>query len=142
MGEITKENLRKLIEADTYEEAALDGMNNQAFAIALNKLMEDKGATTQFLVGEASISKSYVNKLRNPSEKVQPTRNMIIDIALALNATYDETNHLLKLAHYQGLYTRDKVESIIIWGMLHNISGKEIRENLEKKGLYNISNEK
>ena len=138
MGEITKENLRRLIEADTYEDANLEGMNNQAFAVALNQLIENKGVTTLFLVEETGISKSYINKLRNPSEIVQPKRHLIIDMALALNATYDETNHLLKLAHYQNLYTRDEIESIIIWGMLHNVPGKKIREKLEEKGLYTI----
>ena len=59
----------------------------------------------------------------------------MIDLALGMNATLDEANLLLKRARYQELYTRDKAESVIIWGMLRHMSGSEIRELLAEKGL-------
>ncbi len=54
----------------------------------------------------------------------------------------DETNHLLKLAQYQELYTRDRAEALIIWGMLKGMSGKQIRRMLQEKGLDNVLGKK
>lgn len=143
MGAITEENRRILENADKYEDANLVNMLDRDFTSALSQLIEQKGVPVYSIVENTNISKSYINKLRNPSEKsVHPSRHVIIDIALAINATLDETNYLLKLARYQELYTRDKAESLIIWGMLKNLSGREIREMLQEKRLDDMFNEK
>lgn len=143
MGTITAQNRRALELAASYDDAILTGMIDHEFTNALSTLLEQKKISTQFLVDNTNLSKSYINKLRNPSEKaVQPSRYVIIDIALAIDASLDETNHLLKLARYQELYTRDKAEALIIWGMLRQLSGKRIREILEEKGLHTIFKER
>lgn len=45
------------------------------------------------------------------------------------------------MAQYQELYTRNPAEALIIWGMLKGLTGKEIREMLQSKGLDNIFKE-
>ena len=143
MGKTTVENFRKLEKAENYDEAKLKGMDYGEFTTALGCLISKKKIPTIKIVENTNISKSYINKLRNPSEKsVRPGRYVIIDIALAIDATLEETNHLLKLARYQELYTRDKAESVIIWGMLHKLPGKEIRRMLESKGLDGVFKDK
>lgn len=143
MGKITNENRRQLEQAKNYEDAVLTGMLEHQFSTELGKLIEAKGISILSIVENTNISKSYINKLRNPSEKnVRPSRYVIIDIALALDATLEETNHLLKLAQYQELYTRNQAESVIIWGMLQKLSGNEIRTMLYEKGLDTIFKEK
>ena len=98
--------------------------------------MRDKGVSTTELVKSTSLSKAYINRLRDPSRKNdKPKREVVIDIALGINAALDEANLLLKRARYQELYTRDKAESVIILGMLKKLSGAEIRELLAEKGL-------
>lgn len=136
MGKPTDENYRKLQNATTYDNADLDNLIDREFSATLDKMMTDKGVSTADLVKSTSLSKSYINKLRNLSHKdCKPKREVIIDIALSMNATLDETNLLLKRARYQELYTRDKAESVIIWGMLKKLSGAKIRELLYEKGL-------
>lgn len=143
MGKITNENRRALENADNYEDAILTGMIDHEFTTALGQLIEKKGISVLSIVENTNVSKSYINKLRNPSEKTaRPSRHVIIDIALAIDADLDETNHLLKLARYQELYTRDKSESVIIWGMLKKLPGKQIREMLQERGLDTIFKEK
>ena len=66
----------------------------------------------------------------------------MIDIALAINATLEETNRLLKAARCQELYTRDPAEALIIWGMLNKKSGVEIRRLLQEKGLDGMFKDK
>lgn len=136
MGSITNENRRTLETANSYHDAALSGMVTPEFSTALAQLWEEKGVSTLSVVEASELSKSYINKLRNPSEKsVNPSRHVIIDLALAINATLEETNHLLKQARYQELYTRDRAESLIIWGMLKGYSGYEIRQMLIEREL-------
>ena len=111
-------------------------MIDREFSITLDKMMRDKGVSTTELVKSTSLSKAYINRLRDPSRKNdKPKREVVIDIALGINAALDEANLLLKRARYQELYTRDKAESVIIWGMLKKLSGAEIRELLAEKGL-------
>ena len=143
MGKTTAENFRKLEKAEEYDEAKLKGLDYGEFTTALGCLINKKKIPTIKIVENSNISKSYINKLRNPSEKgVRPGRYVIIDIALAIDATLEETHHLLKLARYQEHYTRDKAESVIIWGMLHKLTGKEIRRMLESKGLDGVFKDK
>lgn len=139
MGKITDANRRQLESSDCYDDIELIGMDNQTFTDALCQLIERKKISTLTIVENANISKSYINKLRNPSIKtVNPTRHVIIDIALAINADLDETNQLLKLAKYQELYARDAAEALIIWGMLKKLSGSDIRRMLQEKKLDSI----
>lgn len=143
MGKITDENFRVLESVDNYEDAALQGMSNQEFTTELARLIEKKNVSTATIVDITGLSKPYINKLKNPSIKdVNPRRCVVIDIALAIDASLEETNNLLKLARYQELYTRDKAESFIIWGMLQKIPGREIRNQLQEKGLDDMFKEK
>lgn len=136
MGKPTDENYRKLKTAAAYDKAELSNMIDHEFSITLDKMMTDKGVTTSDLVKNTSLSKAYINRLRSPSRRNdKPKREVIIDIALGMNATLDETNLLLKRMRYQELYTRDRSESVIIWGMLKKLSGSEIRELLAERGL-------
>ena len=115
MGKPTDDNYRKLQSAETYDSADLDNMIDREFSITLDKMMRDKGVSTTELVKSTSLSKAYINRLRDPSRKNdKPKREIVIDIALGINATLDEANLLLKRARYQELYTRDKAESEII----------------------------
>lgn len=142
MGKITEENKRALENAANYDDATLTGMISGEFTTALARLIEKKQVPVLHIVENTHVSKSYINKLRNPSEKsVRPGRYVIIDICLAINATLDETNYLLKMAQYQDLYTRNPAEALIIWGMLKGLTGKEIREMLQSKGFENIFKE-
>ena len=111
-----------------FEDADLKGMVGNQFPATLGRLIKQKKVSVLTIVENTNVSKSYINKLRNPDEKnVNPSRRVVIDIALAINATLEETNMLLKAARYQELYTRDPAEALIIWGMLNKKSGVEIR---------------
>ena len=136
MGKPTDENYRKLQAAGTYDSADLKNMIDGEFSATLDQMMTDKKITTADLVKNTNLSKAYINRLHDRSRRNdKPRREVVIDLALGLNATLEETNLLLKRARYQELYTRDQAESVIIWGMLKNLSGQEIRKLLAEKEL-------
>ncbi len=139
MGQITEENRRKLEQADNYEDAAITDLIDNVFTEHLDHLFEEKRMSTQKIVEKTGLSKSYINKLRNRSEKkVRPDRYVIINIGLALNCTENEINSLLKAANLHPLYARSNKESIIIWGLLHNKNYEEILDLLDQKGFHRI----
>ena len=143
MGKVTDENRRALEKALFFEDADLKGMVGNQFPATLGRLIKQKKVSVLTIVENTNVSKSYINKLRNPDEKnVNPSRRVVIDIALAINATLEETNMLLKAARYQELYTRDPAEALIIWGMLNKKSGREIRRLLQEKGLDGMFKDK
>jgi len=136
VGKTTSENYRKLNEAKIFDDAELSGMIDREFSVTLDNLMREKNVTTKDLVDNTTLSKPYINRIRSPQRKnIKPSRNAVIDIALGMNANLEETNLLLKRARYQELYTRDKAESVIIFGMLKNMNGRQIRELLDEKGF-------
>ena len=114
MGRVTEENKRELERALHFGDAKLTGMVSNTFPVVLGRLIQKKNISVMRIVENTSISKTYVNKLRN--------------------ATLEETNSLLKAARYQELYTRDAAEAVIIWGLIHKQSGAEIRRELQEKG--------
>lgn len=143
MGKLTEENRRKLELSDTYEDAEITNIVDTSFSDKLDDLFSKKHMSTQDIVNITGISKSYINKLRNRTEKkVNPDRNKIISIGLALNCNEKEINELLKAAHQDSLYARSKKESIIIWGLYHKKNYYEIWELLEQKGFGSMLNNK
>lgn len=67
MGKITEENRRALENATNYDDATLTGMISGEFTTALARLIEKKQVPVLHIVENTHISKSYINKLRNPS---------------------------------------------------------------------------
>lgn len=67
--------------------------------------------------------------------KRNATRDMLIRVAIAIGATAEETDYLLKYSGYNPLYVRNK-RDVIIW---YGISKKEelsvINANIKKRGL-------
>ena len=136
MGMITDENHRSLSVSCTYEVAELTGMDMQKFSELLSSQIMDKKVPVQKIVDITGLSKSYINKLRNlKGQPVQPARSVILNIGLPLDLSFDEMNSLLKSARYQELYARNTVDSVIIWGLLHVLSGDQIRCKLSDMGI-------
>ena len=136
MGTLTEQNRRRLENADNYEDANLTNLVDREFTAMLNDLFDAKEMTTQQVVNITGISKGYINKLRNYDLlDMQPSRQVVINLGLALNCTEEEMNNLLKAARLHPLYSRSPEESMIIWGLLHRKTYREIWDLLDKKGF-------
>lgn len=75
------------------------------------------------LAEETGISKSYLYQLI-PAKKIppktvknNPDRKILLAIAIALNFSLDETQHLLKYAKLPELYPRKKFDAAIIFAL-------------------------
>lgn len=141
MGTITDGILKQLEEAQEYPET-IEGLIDESFLEEFAKLIDATGMSGDKIAERCSVSKTYINRIRNEGLKAEkkemdPNRKTIIKICLAIEASLEETNRILKLAGKRELYPRIEEESIIIWGLKHGESGKKlelIRESLHDRG--------
>lgn len=94
------------------------------------ELCKKQGVKHADLLNTVAVSKSQlyavINGTRNPSKE------LVIKLALALKLTIDETNELLKLSGHKELYVKNKEDSIIMFGLKENKSICEIEELLKE----------
>lgn len=127
--------LRQCDSFDQFEQICSDDMLNSdcRTGIYLMRLLDKYGWKTSAASEAAEMSTSYLGLIING--KRNATRDMLIRVAIAIGATAEETDYLLKYSGYNPLYVRDK-RDVIIW---YGISKKEelsvINANIKKRGL-------
>ena len=132
MGKETSENHRKIEKSSNLNIEKLENMSPLSFGEVLENFMKEKGKKDKDLawVGDTS----YLAKLKKNKIK-QPDRRQVLRLGLELELNIDEFNLLLKSIGYSDLYTRDKTESVIIWGLLHEKSTQEIKKEIKERNL-------
>lgn len=127
--------LRQCDSFDQFEQICSDDMLNSdcRTGIYLMRLLDKYGWKTSAASEAAEMSTSYLGHIING--KRNATRDMLIRVAIAIGATAEETDYLLKYSGYNPLYVRNK-RDVIIW---YGISKKEelsvINANIKKRGL-------
>lgn len=97
-------------------------------------------------IGAATVSKAaglaigYVGLLQNGKKK-NPSRDTLLKICIACNATVDETQELLKVAGCQPLYVRRKRDVIIWFGLRKGFDIAKIDEELYAHNLKTLNKE-
>ena len=120
---------------DDFEKMCSDDMLNSdcRTTIYLMKLLDKYGWKTAAASEAAEMSTGYLGLIING--KRVPSRDMLLRVAIAVGATVQETDYLLKYSGYNPLYVRNK-RDVIIW---YGISKKEplsvINENIKSRDL-------
>lgn len=126
--------LRQCESFDQFEQICSDDMLNSdcRTSIYLMRLLDKYGWKTSAASEAAEMSTGYLGLIINGKNA---TRDMLIRVAIAIGATAEETDYLLKYSGYNPLYVRNKCD-VIIW---YGISKKEklsiINTNIKKRGL-------
>lgn len=126
--------LRQCESFDQFEQICSDDMLNSycRTSIYLMRLLDKYGWKTSAASEAAEMSTGYLGLIINGKNA---TRDMLIRVAIAIGATAEETDYLLKYSGYNPLYVRNK-RDVIIW---YGISKKEklsiINTNIKKRGL-------
>ena len=101
---------------------------NKSVSELLNHLFEEKNISKAALAKKAGMSEIYLHQIfagrRNPS------RNRLLCLCYGLEASVEETQELLKLCGMAQLYPKLKRDTIIYYGLLHNLSLFEINDKL------------
>ena len=82
----------------------------------------------QALARQSGISEVYLHQVF--SGRRTPSRNRLLCLCFGLGASVDEAQELLRHARLAPLYSRDRRDAIVIFGLSHNMTLGEINDKL------------
>ncbi|MBE7033418.1 MAG: helix-turn-helix transcriptional regulator [Ruminococcaceae bacterium] len=88
-------------------------------------------------VAKNSGSGEYVYKIFSGERK--PSRDILISVAFGMKLSLEETQLLLRITKFAILDSRDKRDSVIIYGLTHSMNIFETDDMLYKKDLVTIN---
>lgn len=115
----------------------LADLPKETFRNRLTELCVKYDMSYSKLQTESGINKSsfYAFFEKEGSKQARkPQKHHIIKIGLALGATVEEINELLKLAKHKELYAKNRDDMIVIFGIKNNLKVEEIEELLIDSG--------
>lgn len=95
---------------------------------AIQCIFDEKGMSKAQLAKQSGISEVYLHQLF--SGRRFPSRSRLLCLCFGLGATVDEAQSLLQQARHAPLYSRDRRDAIVIFGLSHGISLAEINDKL------------
>lgn len=123
----TKKSIYEFIDENSNELVALN------FTELLEMLLHKKNKLKSYITHNTLIPERYVYEIFSGAKV--PGRDRIIQIALALQLTENETNHLLNAGNAGRLYVKNKRDSIIIFCLNNNKSVMECNDYLDDYSL-------
>lgn len=126
---LTEELLHELLDAPS-PTAFTDrhGIEHRSLADYLNELLERRGLKRADVVRAAGLNETFGYQIfkgqRNPS------RDKVLQIALAMELGIRETNRLLKAAGVNELYCKDRRDAIVLFCVDHGYSLQKTNEEL------------
>lgn len=95
---------------------------------AIQRIFDEKGMSKAQLAKQSGISEVYLHQLF--SGRRFPSRSRLLCLCFGLGATVDEAQSLLQQARHAPLYSRDRRDAIVIFGLSHNMTLGEINDKL------------
>lgn len=99
----------------------------------LSKLCKERGLVAEHVIIKSQIDRTYGHQIFNGTRV--PSRDKLIQIALGMELSLDETQLMLITANKGILYVKYKKNTAIIFGITHKFSVMELQELLESAGL-------
>lgn len=123
-----KQELMDTPDLDEFLSENSENFNSDTAAELLNRLLAEKNISKAALAKQSGLSEVYLHQIF--AGKRNPSRNRLICLAYGIGATLDETNELLKLCGVAQLYSANRRDAIIIFGIVHGVSLFEINDKL------------
>ena len=115
----------------THLKEALDLLpesGSQTLSNYLAQLLAEKGLSRAKVIQQANLARAYGYQIFQ-GEK-QPSRDKLLAIAFAMHLSLDECNRMLTLAHANILYSKNRRDAILIYGLSKGISIYEVNDLL------------
>ena len=94
----------------------------------INDMRESGAISKTALARQSGISEVYLHQVF--SGRRTPSRNRLLCLCFGLGASVDEAQELLRHARLAPLYSRDRRDAIVIFGLSHNMTLGEINDKL------------
>lgn len=128
--------LRKTKNIHLYLQLNKDEFSLESPAQMLQKMLKKSKRPLSEIVKESAIG-DYAYKVF--SEKRNPSRNVLISLALTMGASYEELQNLLMVAKYALLSPKSRRDSILIYGIFNKKTVIEVDELLDKEKMETLS---
>lgn len=126
------EELQKIIQTTTIDKLD-DVYKNIAeydFISYLESIILKRNIKKSELIDKAALHRTYGYQILNGTK--HPSRDKVLQLAIALQCNLNECNRLLTLAGHHILYAKNRRDSILIFSISRNLSLFEIEEYLEE----------
>lgn len=94
----------------------------------LIQLINEKKISKSTLAKQSGISEVYLHQII--AGKRKPSRNRVLCICYGLGATVEVTQTLLKLCGFAQLYSANRRDAIILYGLMHGMELYPINDKL------------
>ena len=120
---------------------SIDELSKQAklpsLSSFLNEMMGRKHYSVEVTAGFAGLNPATIHKIM--TQKITPSRNALLRLALALELSFDETQTLLKSGSCAALSGSRHRDLYIIKGLEEHMSFVEVNELLTDNGFADLS---
>ena len=125
---------------EEFEKIFSDEILNEDIQVknCIEKLLINHEANAATISKKAGLAIGYVGLLQN-GNKTNPSRDTLLKICIACEATVDETQELLKVAGCQPLYVRRKRDVIIWFGLRKGLDVEKIDDELYAHNLKTLN---
>ena len=110
-----------------------DHMQEKDFSETVTALCRERGLVPEQVILQAEIDRTYGHQLFSGLRR--PSRDKVIQIALAMKLSVEETQKLLRTAGKSELYPRLKREAVILYCLRKGMSVLDTQELLAQYGF-------
>ena len=130
---LTEELLSELLLADDPQEfIEKHEIGTRSLSDYLQALLEEKGLRRIDVIRSADLNETFGYQIFMGQRK--PSRNKILQIALAMGLTLQETNRLLQAGEVNTLYCKDRRDAIIVFCVEKRYPLHQVNEELYRFG--------
>lgn len=109
---------------------------NETTSGYLNKMLELRDINISTIAKNSGIGE-YVYKIFNGTRTA--SRDVLITIAFSMKLSLEETQLLLRISKFAILDSRNKRDSVIIYGLTHNLTVFQTDDILEKQNFTTLN---
>ena len=132
--------LFKAADLDTYLEGNESNLRSPDFYTLLKQACEKRNMLPAQVIECSQIERTYGHQLFNGTRR--PSRDKVLQLALGLGLSVDETQRLLRAAGKSQLYPRLKRDAVILYALQKKLPILTVQENLTKYGLTLLGGQK
>lgn len=134
MEEILTEELLSelLLASDPQDYLDKHGIGSRNLSEYLQALLAEKGLRRIDVIHDADLNETFGYQIFMGQRK--PSRNKILQIALAMKLTLKETNRLLQAGEANSLYCKDRRDAIIVFCIEKHYPLHKVNEELYRFG--------
>ncbi len=122
-----------LEKSETYEDFLNENkefMGVDNITVALRKLSAKSDATPLDIITNANLDRAYGYQIFNGTRK--PSRDKLIQIAVGMQLSLEDSNYLLKCGQKSPLYAKSQRDAIIIYALANKLTVMELNELLDE----------